>query len=44
MKLWTLHTKIRWKRLPVVKDDKIVGIVTIKDILERKKYPSACAG
>lgn len=29
------------ERLPVVKDDKIVGIVTIKDILERKKYPSA---
>ncbi len=29
------------ERLPVVKEDKIVGIVTIKDILERKKYPNA---
>jgi IMP dehydrogenase len=29
------------ERLPVVKDDKIVGIVTIKDILERKKFPNA---
>lgn len=29
------------ERLPVVKDDEIVGIVTIKDILERKKYPNA---
>jgi IMP dehydrogenase len=29
------------ERLPVVKDHKIVGIVTIKDILERKKYPIA---
>lgn len=29
------------ERLPVVKDHKIVGIVTIKDILERKKYPNA---
>ena len=29
------------ERLPVVKDNKIVGIVTIKDILERKKYPNA---
>lgn len=29
------------ERLPVVKNDKIVGIVTIKDILERKKYPNA---
>ncbi len=29
------------ERLPVVKAHKIVGIVTIKDILERKKYPNA---
>ena len=29
------------ERLPVVKDSNIVGIVTIKDILERKKYPNA---
>ncbi len=29
------------ERLPVVKDNKIVGILTIKDILERKKYPHA---
>ena len=30
------------ERLPVVSDDKkIVGIVTMKDILERKKYPNA---
>ncbi|WP_455646144.1 IMP dehydrogenase [Methanosphaera sp.] len=30
------------ERLPVVSDeDQIVGIVTMKDILERKKYPSA---
>lgn len=30
------------ERLPVVSDDnKIVGIVTMKDILERKKYPSS---
>ncbi|MCE5214726.1 MAG: IMP dehydrogenase [Methanobacterium sp.] len=29
------------ERLPVVKDNQIVGIVTIKDILERKKYPIA---
>jgi IMP dehydrogenase len=29
------------ERLPVVKDKQIVGIVTIKDILERKKYPNA---
>ncbi|MGC9516394.1 MAG: IMP dehydrogenase [Methanomicrobiales archaeon] len=29
------------ERLPVVRNDKLVGIVTIKDILERKKYPNA---
>ncbi len=29
------------ERLPVVKNNEIVGIVTIKDILERKKYPKA---
>lgn len=29
------------ERLPVVKNDLIVGIVTIKDILELKKYPNA---
>src|SRR5690606_6884631 len=29
------------ERLPVVKKDQIVGIVTIKDILELKKYPNA---
>lgn len=29
------------ERLPVVKDNKIVGIVTIKDILEHKKFPHA---
>lgn len=29
------------ERLPVVKKNKIVGIVTIKDILELKKYPYA---
>jgi IMP dehydrogenase len=29
------------ERLPVVKDNKIVGIVTIKDILEHKKFPNA---
>ncbi|MDR2544501.1 MAG: IMP dehydrogenase [Methanobrevibacter sp.] len=27
------------ERLPVVKDDKLVGIITIKDILEQKQYP-----
>lgn len=30
------------ERLPVVREGKIVGIVTIKDILERKKHPQAC--
>jgi IMP dehydrogenase len=29
------------ERLPVVKQGKIMGIVTIRDILERKKFPSA---
>ncbi len=29
------------ERLPVVKNNQIVGIVTIRDILERKKYPNA---
>ncbi len=29
------------ERLPVVQNDRIVGIVTIRDILERKKHPSA---
>jgi len=29
------------ERLPVVKDGLIVGIVTVKDILERKKHPNA---
>jgi IMP dehydrogenase len=29
------------ERLPVVKNNLIVGIVTIRDILERKKYPNA---
>lgn len=29
------------ERLPVVRENKIVGIVTIKDILEHKKYPNA---
>ncbi len=29
------------ERLPVVEDHKIVGIVTIRDILELKKYPKA---
>jgi IMP dehydrogenase len=29
------------ERLPVVRDNKIVGIVTIRDILERKKYPKS---
>ncbi|NYB52432.1 MAG: IMP dehydrogenase [Methanobacteriaceae archaeon] len=29
------------ERLPVVKNDRIVGIVTIRDILERKKHPNA---
>ncbi len=29
------------ERLPVVREGKIVGIVTIKDILERKKHPEA---
>ncbi|MDP1551620.1 MAG: IMP dehydrogenase [Methanobacteriaceae archaeon] len=29
------------ERLPVVRNNKIVGIVTIKDILEHKKYPDA---
>ncbi|MBM4241633.1 MAG: IMP dehydrogenase [Euryarchaeota archaeon] len=29
------------ERLPVVRDNRIVGIVTMRDILERKKYPSA---
>lgn len=29
------------ERLPVVRDDKIVGIVTIRDILEYKQYPNA---
>ncbi|MDR3222624.1 MAG: IMP dehydrogenase [Methanobrevibacter sp.] len=27
------------ERLPVVRDDKLVGIITIKDILEQKQYP-----
>ncbi|MBU4534484.1 MAG: IMP dehydrogenase [Euryarchaeota archaeon] len=30
------------ERLPVVREGKIMGIVTIKDILERKKHPHAC--
>lgn len=29
------------ERLPVVKDGRIVGILTMKDILERKRYPNA---
>lgn len=29
------------ERLPVVKNKELVGIVTIKDILDRKKYPNA---
>ncbi len=29
------------ERLPVVRDGKIVGIITIRDILERKKHPKA---
>ncbi|MCL2157739.1 MAG: IMP dehydrogenase [Methanobrevibacter sp.] len=29
------------ERLPVVKDEKLVGIVTIRDILNHKKYPNA---
>jgi IMP dehydrogenase len=29
------------ERLPVVDDDNIVGIVTMRDIIERKKYPNA---
>ncbi|MDR2966622.1 MAG: IMP dehydrogenase [Methanobacteriaceae archaeon] len=29
------------ERLPVVKDEKLVGIVTIRDILNYKKYPNA---
>ncbi|MCQ8905818.1 MAG: IMP dehydrogenase, partial [Methanothermobacter sp.] len=29
------------ERLPVVKDGRIVGILTMKDILERKRYPHA---
>ena len=29
------------ERLPVVKNNRIVGIVTIRDILECKKYPNA---
>ena len=29
------------ERLPVVRDSKIMGIVTIRDILERKKFPNA---
>lgn len=29
------------ERLPVVQNDRIVGIVTIRDILERKKHPNA---
>jgi IMP dehydrogenase len=29
------------ERLPVVKNDKLVGIITIKDILEQKQYPNA---
>ncbi len=29
------------ERLPVVRDGKIMGIVTVRDILERKKFPNA---
>lgn len=29
------------ERLPVVRDRKLMGIVTIRDILERKKFPNA---
>ncbi|MGF7119172.1 IMP dehydrogenase [Methanobacterium oryzae] len=29
------------ERLPVVRDGKIMGIVTIRDILERRKFPNA---
>ncbi|MDR2873826.1 MAG: IMP dehydrogenase [Methanobrevibacter sp.] len=29
------------ERLPVVKNDKLVGIITIKDILEQDQYPKA---
>ncbi|MDR2624474.1 MAG: IMP dehydrogenase [Methanobrevibacter sp.] len=29
------------ERIPVVENDKLVGIVTIKDILEQKQYPNA---
>ena len=29
------------ERLPVIRDDKLVGIITIKDILNRSQYPNA---
>lgn len=29
------------ERLPVVKDGKLVGIITLQDILQREKYPNA---
>ncbi len=29
------------ERLPIVKDDKLIGIITLRDILKRKQYPSA---
>ena len=29
------------ERLPVVRDEKLVGIVTVRDILDHKKYPNA---
>lgn len=34
--------KYKIEKLPVVKDDKLVGLITFKDIMKVKNFPNAC--